>query len=146
MTSVVSSPPEQQPTPPASARRTGRWIDDWEPENPAFWESTGQAVAKRNLIWSIFGEHLGFSVWLLWSVSAALLAKAGFAFSAQQLFWLVAVPNLVGSLLRLPYTFAVPKFGGRNWAVYQRPDAHAPTLLFAYLRAAPRHAVSGCSS
>ena len=80
MTSVVSSPPEQQPTPPASARRTGRWIDDWEPENPAFWESTGKSVARRNLIWSIFGEHLGFSVWLLWSVSAALLTRAGFAF------------------------------------------------------------------
>ena len=27
------------------------------------------------------------------------------------------MPNLVGSLLRLPYTFAVPKFGGRNWTV-----------------------------
>ena len=66
------------------------------------------AVARRNLVFSIFAEHLGFSVWLLWSVSAALLAEAGFAFTPQQLFWLVALPNLVGSLLRLPYTFAVP--------------------------------------
>src|SRR5690349_24824585 len=96
---------------PAPARRTGRWIDEWEPENPAFWESTGRAVAKRNLIWSIFGEHLGFSVWVLWSDSDALLTKPGLAFAPQQLFWLVAVPHLVSSTLRLPYSFAVPKVG-----------------------------------
>ena len=142
MTSVVSSPPEQQPTPPAPARRTGKWIDDWEPEDPAFWESSGKPVARRNLIWSIFAEHLGFSVWLLWSVSAAMLAKVGFAYTPQQLFWLVAVPNLVGSLLRLPYTFAVPKFGGRNFAVFS-----AALLMIrrccSHLRAAPRHALLG---
>ncbi len=130
MTSVVSSPPEQQPTPPASAHASGRWIDDWEPENPEFWESTGKAVAKRNLIWSIFAEHLGFSVWLLWSVSAAMLAKIGFDFTPQQLFFLVAVPNLVGSLLRLPYTFAVPKFGGRNWTMVSASLLVIPTVLF----------------
>lgn len=130
MTSLVTTSPA---TPPAAKpRRTGRWIDDWEPENPAFWESTGRIVAKRNLIFSIFGEHLGFSVWLLWSAAAALLARVGFAFTPQQLFWLVAVPNLVGSLLRLPYTFAVPKFGGRNWAVFSALMLVLPTLLFAY--------------
>ncbi len=108
------------------------WIEHWEPENPEFWESTGKPVARRNLIFSILAEHLGFSVWLLWSVSAALLAKAGFDFTAQQLFWLIAVPNLVGSLLRLPYTFAVPKFGGRNWTVVSALLLLIPTLLFAF--------------
>ncbi len=116
---------------PAPAPRNG-WIDHWEPEDPAFWESTGKKVAKRNLIFSIFAEHLGFSVWLLWSVSAAMLAKVGFDFTPQQLFWLLAVPNLVGSLLRLPYTFAVPKFGGRNWTVVSALLLVIPTLLFAY--------------
>jgi nitrate/nitrite transporter NarK len=132
MTSVVTSPADNQSPPPPRDRRTGRWIDEWEPENPAFWESTGRRVARRNLIWSIVGEHLGFSVWLLWSVSAALLTKVGFTFSPQQLFWLIAVPNLVGSLLRLPYTFAVPKFGGRNWAVFSALMLVLPTLLFAH--------------
>ena len=60
----------------ADQRRTGRWIDEWNIEDPEFWESTGKAVARRNLIWSIFAEHLGFSVWLLWSVSAALFGSA----------------------------------------------------------------------
>ena len=117
---------------PAPLPRNG-WIEHWTPENPDFWETVGKPVARRNLIFSIFAEHLGFSVWLLWSVSAALLAKAGFAFSPQQLFWLVAVPNLVGSLLRLPYTFAVPKFGGRNWTVISASLLLIPTLLFAYV-------------
>ncbi|WP_456697358.1 MFS transporter [Aeromicrobium sp. P5_D10] len=133
MTSVVTSPPDHESAPSRpTRRRTGRWIDEWDPENPAQWEAGGSRVARRNLIWSIFGEHLGFSVWLMWSAAAGLLAKAGFAFTAQELFWLVAVPNLVGSLLRLPYTFAVPKFGGRNWAVFSALMLLVPTLLFAW--------------
>lgn len=131
MTSVATSPSDQQTPAPPRSRRTGRWIDEWDPENPAQWEAGGQRVARRNLVWSIFGEHLGFSVWLLWSAAAALLAKVGFAFTPLQLFWLIAVPNLVGSLLRLPYTFAVPKFGGRNFAVFSALMLVVPTLLFA---------------
>ena len=119
------------PSPPPAARRTGRWIDDWRPEDPTFWEQTGRRVARRNLLWSIFAEHLGFSVWLIWSVSSAFLLAQGFDFSAQQLFMLVAIPNLVGSLLRLPYTFAVPRFGGRNWTAVSAALLLVPTLLFA---------------
>src|SRR5690606_25125999 len=118
--------------PPPLRRRTGRWIDEWHPEDPAFWENGGKQVARRNLIWSIFAEHLGFSVWLIWSVSSAFLLAQGFTFPPQQLFLLVAVPNLVGSLLRLPYTFAVPKFGGRNWTMVSALLLLVPTLLFAF--------------
>ena len=117
---------------PAGRRRTGRWIDDWRPEDPEFWASTGKAIARRNLVWSIFAEHLGFSVWLIWSVSSAFLVATGFDYSPQQLFLLVALPNLVGSLLRLPYTFAVPKFGGRNWTMMSAALLLIPTLGFAY--------------
>ncbi|WP_101523602.1 MFS transporter [Nocardioides houyundeii] len=112
--------------------RSARWIDDWHPEDPDFWENGGRQVARRNLIWSIFAEHLGFSVWLIWSVSSAFLLAQGFEFTAQQLFLLVALPNLVGSLLRLPYTFAVPRFGGRNWTIVSALLLLVPTLLFAH--------------
>ncbi|MDF1603611.1 MFS transporter [Nocardioides sp. YIM 152315] len=112
-------------------RRTRHWIDDWRPEDPEFWANGGRQVARRNLVWSIFAEHLGFSVWLIWSVSSAFLLQTGFEFTAQQLFLLVAVPNLVGSLLRLPYTFAVPRFGGRNWTMVSAGLLLVPTLLFA---------------
>src|SRR5262245_40456579 len=94
-----------------------RWIDEWNPEDPTFWERAGKRIAWRNLIWSILAENLGFSIWLIWSVVAAQLPKAGFSYSTQELFQLVALPGLIGALLRFPYTFAVPKFGGRNWTV-----------------------------
>ena len=122
---------QPQPTSVSSAAPRSGWIAHWTPEDPDFWEATGRKVARRNLVFSIFAEHLGFSVWLLWSVSAALLAKGGFDFTAQQLFYLVALPNLVGSLLRLPYTFAVPRFGGRNWTVISALLLVIPTVLFA---------------
>ncbi len=108
----------------------GTWIEDWRPEDDDFWENGGKKVARRNLIWSIFVEHLGFSVWLLWSVSAVMLAKQGFDFTAQQLVFLLAVPNLIGALIRIPYTLAVPKFGGRNWTVISALLLLIPTLLF----------------
>ncbi len=127
--SVIAS---QAPAPPTTpVRRTGRWIDEWHPEDPEFWDNGGRQVARRNLIWSIFAEHLGFSVWLIWSVSAVFLPKLGFAFTIPQLFVLVAVPNLVGALIRLPYTFAVPKFGGRNWTTVSALLLLIPTVLFA---------------
>ncbi len=107
-------------------------LTDWRPEDPEFWESTGKEVARRNLIWSIFAENLAFSVWLFWSVSAAMLAKMGFEFSVSQLFLLVALPNLVGAVLRVPYTVAVPRFGGRNWTVISALLLLVPTLLFAW--------------
>jgi len=32
-------------------------------------------------------------------------------------FFLVSAPALVGAVLRVPYTFAVARFGGRNWTI-----------------------------
>ena len=62
--------------------------------------------AGRNLIFSIFAEHLGFSVWALWSVIVVALPPKSFPFilDVDKKFWLVAIPNLVGAVLRLPYT------------------------------------------
>ncbi len=112
--------PEQLPdvgSPIAIERAPGRWITHWDPEDEAFWQGGGRAIARRNLIFSILAEHLGFSVWVMWSIVTVNLNNVGFAFTDSQLFWLVAIPSLVGATLRLPYTFAVPRFGGRNWTV-----------------------------
>ncbi|WGX97109.1 MFS transporter [Nocardioides sp. L-11A] len=130
---TLTSPSGAPPLAPApDRRRRGRWIADWRPEDPDFWESTGAPIARRNLVWSIFAEHLGFSVWLIWSVSSAFLVAQGFAFSPQQLFLLVAIPNLVGALIRVPYTLAVGRFGGRNWTMVSAGLLLVPTLGFAY--------------
>ena len=101
---------------PKGARRN-RWIDDWDPENPAFWEATGKKVAHRNLVFSIFSEHIGFSVWTMWS-SLVLFLGPKYGFTPADKFLLTSVPALIGSIIRLPYTFAVAKFGGRNWTVF----------------------------
>jgi NNP family nitrate/nitrite transporter-like MFS transporter len=98
-------------------RAPGRWISRWEPEDEAFWAAGGRTIARRNLVFSIFAEHLGFSVWVLWSIVVTYLPQAGFALSVGQTFWLISVPPLVGATLRLPYTFAVGRFGGRNWTI-----------------------------
>ncbi|BBH17166.1 hypothetical protein Back2_14530 [Nocardioides baekrokdamisoli] len=115
-----------------ATHRTRRWIDDWRPEDAEFWEQTGAKVARRNLIWSIFAEHLGFSIWLLWSVTTPLLItqNGSFSFTFSQLFLLTSLPNLIGSFLRIPYTFAVPKFGGRNWTIISALLLLIPTVAF----------------
>jgi NNP family nitrate/nitrite transporter-like MFS transporter len=112
---TITAPPTPAETVGQPAARRG-WITEWDPENETFWASTGKKVANRNLAFSVLAEHLGFSTWLLWSVVVVAL-PASFAYSVDQKFWLVALPNLIGALMRLPYTFAVTRFGGRNWTV-----------------------------
>jgi NNP family nitrate/nitrite transporter-like MFS transporter len=107
------------------------WIDHWEPDDEAFWESTGKKVARRNLIWSMVGEHLGFSVWVIWTIVVINLANAGIVMSVSEQFLLTLVPNLVGSMLRIPYTFGVPRFGGRVWTAISASLLLIPTLLLA---------------
>ncbi|MDQ6752258.1 MAG: MFS transporter [Actinomycetota bacterium] len=97
--------------------RAGRWIDGWNPENRAQWEGPGRGVARRNLAWSIACEFLGFVIWQLWSIVVVYLPAAGFTFSSSELFWLISMPSLAGATLRIPYTFLVGRFGGRNWTI-----------------------------
>ena len=120
--SIDESPSPALTAPPSAAgtpliHRPGRWIDNWDAEDTAQWNSVGKSIAKRNLQWSIACEFLGFVVWQLWSIVVVYLPAAGFTFSTSQIFWLISMPSLVGATLRIPYTFMVPRFGGRNWTV-----------------------------
>jgi NNP family nitrate/nitrite transporter-like MFS transporter len=118
-------------------RHPSRWIDRWEPENPDFWQTLGRRIARRNLVWSIVAENLGFSIWLIWSVTATKLPKVGFHYTTDQLFNLVALPGLVGAMMRFPYAFAVPKFGGRNWTIVSALLLFVPTVSLAVLVTRP---------
>ncbi|MEU0882960.1 MFS transporter [Lentzea sp. NPDC005914] len=113
------------------------WIEHWEPENPEFWESKGKRIARKNLALSIFAENLGFSVWVLMSIVVVSLGSVGFKFSVGQQFWLLIVPNLIGAILRVPYTFAVPKFGGRLWTTISAGLLLIPCVMLAYAVATP---------
>jgi MFS transporter, NNP family, nitrate/nitrite transporter len=119
------------PTTTAARRgRGGRWIDDWRPEDGDFWSTIGKAVARRNLIYSVFSEHIGFSIWSIWSVLVLFLGK-DYGFDPAEKFLLTAAPTLVGALLRLPYTFAVGKFGGRNWTIVAALLLLVPSIMIA---------------
>ena len=106
----------------------GRWIDHWEPEDPDFWESTGKRVANRNLWFSVFAEHIGFSMWTVWSVLVLFMGE-GYGIDAADKFFLVALPALVGSLIRIRYNMAPARFGGRNWTIVSALLLVIPTVL-----------------
>jgi nitrate/nitrite transporter NarK len=129
-----------RPARPAAAARTrGGWIEDWRPEDPDFWEQTGRRVARRNLLFSVFTEHIGFSVWVLWSVFVLFLPGGEYGIStdaihaAGQKFLLTSLPAGVGSAVRLPYTLAVARFGGRNWTIVSALLLLVPTVAAAFL-------------
>ena len=126
-----TAPPTTAPAATLDIRR-GRWIHNWNPEDPEQWAGPGRRVANRNLVLSIFAEFLGFAVWALWSIVVPQLGAAGFDLTVDQMFWLIALPILVGATLRIPYTFAVPIFGGRNWTIVSALLLLLPTLGLAW--------------
>src|SRR4030088_216752 len=113
------------------------WISDGSQGDESFWIWGGKVLPRRNLIWSIVAEHLGFSIWLIWSIVATKLPQAGFHFTTDQLFQLVALPGLIGALMRFPYTFAVTTFGGRNWTIFSAAVLFIPTTALAYFVSEP---------
>ncbi len=107
-------------------------LEEWRPDDPEFWETTGQAIARRNLWISIPCLLLAFSVWLVWSVVVAKLPAVGFDYSTNQLFWLAALPGLSGATLRIFYSFMVPIMGGRLWTTLTTATLLFPALGIGY--------------
>src|SRR6195952_4126115 len=107
-------------------------IDDWDSEDVDAWNDGGAKIARRNLIWSVIAEHVGFSIWSIWSVMVLFMPQNVYHIDAAGKFFLVAVPTLVGAFLRLPYTFATATFGGRNWTIFSALVLLIPTLLTLY--------------
>ncbi|MBE2928291.1 NarK family nitrate/nitrite MFS transporter [Anoxybacillus flavithermus] len=110
------------------AERKSRIGSYWNPEDPEFWEKEGKKHARRNLWISVPTLMLAFIVWQIWSVVAVRLNDIGFNFTESQLFTLAAIPGLVGATCRFIYTFAVGKFGGRNWTVFSTGILLLPAL------------------
>ena len=109
----------------------GRWIQEWDPEDETFWREKGEKVARRNLAFSVLSEHIGFSVWTLWSVMVLFMGPE-YGIDPAGKFFLVAMATLVGAFIRVPYTFAVARFGGRNWTIIAASMLLLPTVA-AYL-------------
>ncbi|MER6111586.1 nitrate/nitrite transporter [Streptomyces hirsutus] len=114
-----------------NSKRT--WLTGWDPEDEDAWHQGGRRVAHRNLVLSVLSEHIGFSVWTLWSVLVLFMTpETGLAFAPGEKFLLVATPTIVGALLRLPYSYAVTRFGGRDWTVFATLILLVPAALALY--------------
>ncbi|MGW0879608.1 nitrate/nitrite transporter [Streptomyces sp. NPDC002671] len=120
---------------PASTRRTGgRWIEHWDPEDEGFWQATGERVARRNLFFSVLSEHIGFSIWAMWSVLVLFMGPK-YGLTPADKFLLTSMVTLVGAVVRVPYTFAVAVFGGRNWTIISATLLLVPTIAaFAVMK------------
>ena len=111
-----------------NAISSGAVVQDWRPEDTAFWQRIGSSIARRNLLISIPALLLAFAVWQVWSVVVAKLPLVGFKFSTNELFWLAALPGLSGATLRAFYSFMVPIFGGRKWTAITTASLLAPAI------------------
>ncbi|WP_407443843.1 MFS transporter [Rhodococcus sp. (in: high G+C Gram-positive bacteria)] len=118
------------------------YIESWDAEDVEAWESGGKQIAKRNLIWSVIAEHVGFSVWSVWSVMVLFMPTDIYGIDAAGKFFLVAVPTLVGAVLRIPYTVATARFGGRNWTIFSALVLLVPLIGALYLMLNPGHSYS----
>jgi NNP family nitrate/nitrite transporter-like MFS transporter len=108
--------------------RPGSLLTIWTPEDKAFWQREGEAIAKLNLWISVPALFLAFAVWQLWSVVAVSLPALGFRYSTNQLFWLAAAPALSGATLRIFYSFMVPLVGGRRWTAISTASLLIPAI------------------
>ena len=112
----------------AAPAAKGYLLTHWDPEDTRFWEDQGKRIAKRNLWISIPNLLLAFAVWMVWSVVVVNLPNLGFTYSANQLFWLAALPGLSGATLRIFYSFMVPIFGGRRWTAVSTASLLLPAV------------------
>lgn len=89
-------------------------IENWNVENPQFWESTGKKIAWKTLTVTTLALMFSFATWFMMSVIVVKLPGIGFKFTTNQLFWLAAMPGLAGGTLRIIHTFLLPIYGTRN--------------------------------
>ncbi len=72
-------------------KKSNHDIAHWDAEDVDAWESGGKEIAKRNLIWSIIAEHVGFSVGSIWSVMVLFMPQDVYGIDAAGKFYLVAM-------------------------------------------------------
>jgi NNP family nitrate/nitrite transporter-like MFS transporter len=114
-----------------------RRITDWNPEDTAAWDAGNNKIARRNLLCTMAGDHVAFSIWSLWSVMALFMPASVYGFSAGDKLLLGAVATLVGGCARIPYTLGIAAFGGRNWTTFSAFVLLIPTVATVVLLANP---------
>jgi NNP family nitrate/nitrite transporter-like MFS transporter len=103
-------------------------ISKWTPEDAEFWEREGKKVANRTLWITTGALTLSFATWFMWSAIVVRLPAIGFKLSTGQLFWLTALPGLLGATLRIPYSFVVQMFGTRKVVTFATATLLIPSV------------------
>ena len=88
-------------------------IQNWKPEDPAFWKETGSALAWRTCGVTTFSLIFSFATWFVMSAVVVRMPAIGFKFTTTELFWLAAIPGLASGILRLIHSNFIPLFGTR---------------------------------
>ncbi len=113
----------------AVAPTSGRDIADWRPEDNGFWDSTGKAIANRNLWISIPSLLCGFAVWMMWGIITVQMLNLGFPFKPEEMFTITAIAGLSGATLRIPASFFIRIAGGRNTVFLTTALLMVPAVL-----------------
>ncbi len=95
-------------------RSSGPDVAHWQPEDNAFWESTGKRIAYRNLLLSVPALLCCFAVWGMWGIITVQMLNLGFTCSQSELFKLTAIAGIAGATMRSPASFLIRLAGGRN--------------------------------
>lgn len=112
-----------------SARRGKEWLDTWDPNDEATWDSR---LAWKTLWVTTYTLTLGFITWFLVSALAPKLNSIGFSLSKTELYWLTAMPGLAGGSLRLVWTFLPPVLGTRKLVSWSTILLVIPLIGWAY--------------
>lgn len=108
------------------------WLRSWTPEDPDFWEKTGKSIAWRTLTITTLNLTMAFIVWFVVSALVVRLPNVGFKLSANELFWLAAMPGLSAGILRTIHTFLVPIYGTRHVVAFSTLSLLIPALGWFY--------------
>ena len=116
----------------ATAPPGGTWIDQWSPEDDAFWQRQGKRTAWKTLAITTFDLTLAFMVWFVVSALVVRLPGLGFQLTTGQLFWLAAMPGLAGGTLRIIHTFLTPVLGTRHVVAFSTLSLLVPAVGWFY--------------
>lgn len=108
------------------------WVENWAPENKAFWEAGGSRLAWRTLAITTANLIMAFIIWFVVSALVVRLPAIGYSLTTNQLFWLAAIPGLAGGTLRIIHTFLVPLYGTRHVVAFSTLSLLIPAIGWFY--------------
>lgn len=95
-----------------------QWLDpraayQWKPDSDEFWRGYGHQQTERLPVMNLLLLAAGGSVWMIWAVLGVLLMEAGYPFSLNQLFSLLATSAMAALCARLSGSFILHHCGTR---------------------------------